>query len=171
MNAGYLLDKIAASFIKCRLDAVLIGNAAAALQGVPVTTMDFDFLIRLTKINFRKIGIIATILKADVLVIRENEVIRLINENEGLVIDFIDENYPPGIKSLSSLKSRADRLVLNNGEVMVAGLGDIMKSKKALGRPKDLAVMELLKGTLDEKKKAIQPSKKDTVRQGFGPGR
>ncbi len=158
MNATYLLDKIAASFGHCRLDAVLIGNAAAALQGVPVTTMDFDFLIQLTKINFKKIGRIATILDADVLVIKENEVIRLINENEGIVIDFIDENYPPGIKSLSSLKSRADRLVLANGEVMVAGLDDIVKSKEALGRPKDLAVMELLRETLDEKKKAMRPS-------------
>lgn len=36
-----------------RLDAVLIGNAAAAIQGSPVTTMDFDFMFRKTPTTWR----------------------------------------------------------------------------------------------------------------------
>jgi hypothetical protein len=31
------------------LEAVLIGNAAAALQGGPITTVDFDFMFHKTR--------------------------------------------------------------------------------------------------------------------------
>lgn len=48
MNAGPLLDAVVAALTEARLEAVLIGNAAAALQGAPVTTVDFDFMFRST---------------------------------------------------------------------------------------------------------------------------
>jgi len=38
-------------------------------------------------------------------------------------------------------------------ELKVASLEKIIRSKKALGRPRDLAVIEILEKTLDEKKK------------------
>ena len=44
MDAGIYLQEIAEQFALSGLEAVLIGNAAAALQGTPVTTLDFDFL-------------------------------------------------------------------------------------------------------------------------------
>lgn len=39
----------------CRLDAILVGNAAAALHGAPVTTLDFDFMFRNTPLNLKKL--------------------------------------------------------------------------------------------------------------------
>jgi hypothetical protein len=38
-----------------RLEAILIGNAAAAIQGAPVTTVDFDFMFRATPANLAKL--------------------------------------------------------------------------------------------------------------------
>src|SRR5439155_8535870 len=49
------------------LEAVLIGNAAAALQGAPVTTVDFDFMFRKTPRNLRKLKTLATALGATVM--------------------------------------------------------------------------------------------------------
>jgi hypothetical protein len=38
-------------------------------------------------------------------------------------------------------------------ELKVASLEKIIRSKKTIGRPRDLAVIEILERTLDEKKK------------------
>jgi len=59
MNAEPLLNKIAKVFHKVRLDAVMIGNAAAALHGAPVTTLDIDFMFRKTPANLKKLKKIA----------------------------------------------------------------------------------------------------------------
>ena len=64
MNAEPLLIVIARTFATCRLDAVFIGNAAAAVQGSPVTTMDFDFMFRKTPTNLTKLKRVAADLGA-----------------------------------------------------------------------------------------------------------
>jgi hypothetical protein len=43
MDAAPLLVQVAGLLKKHGLEAVLIGNAAAVLQGAPVTTADIDF--------------------------------------------------------------------------------------------------------------------------------
>ena len=42
-----------------RMEAVLVGNAAAALHGAPVTTLDFDFMFRDTPGNLAKLKRVA----------------------------------------------------------------------------------------------------------------
>lgn len=64
MNAEPLLIVIARTLATCRLDAVLIGNAAAAVQGSPVTTMDFDFMFCKTPTNLTKLKRVAADLGA-----------------------------------------------------------------------------------------------------------
>jgi hypothetical protein len=48
MEAKPILVGVARALREQGLEAVLIGNSAAAVQGAPVTTMDIDFLIRKT---------------------------------------------------------------------------------------------------------------------------
>lgn len=44
MNAAPLLNSVVLALAEVRLEVILIGNAAAAINGAPVTIMDFDFL-------------------------------------------------------------------------------------------------------------------------------
>ena len=59
MDAAPLLAEVGRRLREARLEAVLIGNAAAALQGAPVTTVDFDFLFRKTSRNLAKLKAVA----------------------------------------------------------------------------------------------------------------
>jgi hypothetical protein len=64
MDAAPLLVRIAHLLRQHKLDAILIGNAAAALQGAPVTTVDIDFLFRETPASLKKLKALARSLGA-----------------------------------------------------------------------------------------------------------
>ena len=67
MNAEPLLHKIAQVLAEHRLEAVMIGNSAAALHGAPVTTLDIDFMLRKTPGNLGKLKKVARRLDASIL--------------------------------------------------------------------------------------------------------
>ena len=110
MDGRPLLVRIARALTRAKLEAILIGNAAAALQGAPVTTLDFDFMAHIA-----------------------------------------------GVRSFESLRSRCVQVDLDGTPLLVADLKDIFKSKKAAGRPKDVAVLDILSKTIDEIEKAKPP--------------
>ncbi len=59
MDARPVLSLLARTLEENGLEAILIGNAAAALQGAPVTTLDIDFLFRKTPKNVAKLKSVA----------------------------------------------------------------------------------------------------------------
>lgn len=136
------------------LEAVMIGNAAAALHGAPVTTLDFDFLFPKTPANLRKLKALAR--RLDAMLLRPyypvSDLFRIERDEDSLHIDFMSRI--DGVRSLAALRSRALRLDFGGHVLLVADLADIIKSKKAAGRPRDRAVLEILEEALDEKKKS-----------------
>jgi predicted nucleotidyltransferase len=58
-----------------------------------------------------------------------------------------------GIKSFENLRSDTVEVEFEGYKIKVASLEKIIRSKKALGRPRDKAVIDILENTLDEKKK------------------
>jgi hypothetical protein len=152
-DAGPILKEIAASLEECGLEAILVGNAAAALQGAPVTTLDFDFMFRATPGNIKKMKKLAGMLEGVLLVpyYPASKMYRLVNDDRGLQLDFMPVLH--GIKSFEGLKSRSVRVSLGGRSLLVADLEDVIRSKRALGRSKDLAVLEILEKTLNEKEK------------------
>jgi len=155
MNAQPILVKVAKAFKQSKLEVVMIGNAAAAIQGAPVTTLDIDFIIRDTSNNLKKLQLIADILEAELINFRDGvtTLIQIQNATDGIFLDFI--TVADGIKSFASVRSRATVVDFDNcgATIYIASLEDIIASKKAVGRPKDLAVIEELELTLDEQKK------------------
>lgn len=151
MTAAPLLEVAARLLAKHRLDAVLIGNAAAALQGSPVTTIDLDFMFRKTPGNLRKLRRIADDLDAVVLhpFYPASEWYRVVRDRDGLQLDFMSK--VDGIRSFESLRSRAVAARLGRHELRVASLEDVIRSKQAANRPQDRAVLPVLRKTLREK--------------------
>jgi predicted nucleotidyltransferase len=153
MNAAPLLNSVVAALAEARLEAVMIGNAAAALQGAPVTTLDLDFMFRPTPANLKKLKHFADCLEASILrpYYPVSKLYRVVNDERGFQVDFMSAIH--GVRSFNSLRSRAARMEFAGRPVWVAGLADIIASKRATGRPRDLAVLEVLERTLHEKNK------------------
>ena len=92
MNAEPLLSSVVAALAEVRLEAILIGNAAAAIQGAPVTTVDFDFMFRATRVNLAKLKKFAR--QMDAVILRPyypaSALYRVMNDDRGLP-DFMPE--------------------------------------------------------------------------------
>jgi hypothetical protein len=151
MNARPLLERVARALSAARLEAVLVGNAGAALQGAPVTTLDFDFMFRKTPANVRKLKKVATELDAVVLkpFYPASDLFRLVNDQVGLQVDFMPRL--DGIRSFEALRARAGSARLGDATLLVADLRDIVRSKRAANRPRDRAALAVLEATLREK--------------------
>lgn len=151
MNAAPILVKVAAALRESKLEAVMIGNSAAALQGAPVTTLDIDFMFRKTEGNLEKLKKLADILNSVVLKPFHpvSDLYRVVNDEQGLQLDFMSQVH--GIKSFVSLRSRSETMEVGQEILKIASLHDIVKSKKAANRAKDRAVLEILEATLKEK--------------------
>jgi len=150
VNAAPLLAEIGRHLEAIKLEAVLIGNAAAALQGAPVTTVDFDFLFRRTLRNLTKLKALARRLGAVVLrpYYPASDLHRLVRDDDGLQVDFMGTIH--GIRSFAGVRDRASTIEIAGVAVLVASLADIIKSKRAARRPRDLAVLEILERAYEE---------------------
>jgi len=154
MNAAPLLNSVVAALAEVRLEAILIGNSAAAIHGAPVTTLDFDFMFRATTTNLGKLKRFAQ--RLDAVILRPyypvSKLYRVVNDERGLQVDFMAAIH--GIKSFNSLRSRAESMEFAGRSVWVANLADVIASKRATDRPRDRAVLDILERTLYEKQRA-----------------
>jgi hypothetical protein len=151
MNARPILDTLARVFDEVGLEVILIGNAAAALQAAPVTTIDFDFLFRKTPRNVQKLKSVSEVLQGTVLrpFYPSSDLFRLVRDEDGLQVDFMTTIH--GVKSFASLRAGARAVDFSGHKLLVADLADIIRSKRAAGRPRDKAVLDILERALDEK--------------------
>jgi len=148
MNAEPLLKQVAQALQQVKLEAVMVGNAAAALHGAPVTTVDIDFMFRKTPANIRKLKNLARLLGGVILrpYYPASQLYRLSCDSRGIQLDFMPRLE--GVRSFAGLRSRAKAVRFGKHSLLVASLADIIASKIAAARPQDLAVLPVLNKTL-----------------------
>jgi predicted nucleotidyltransferase len=165
VDAAPLLTEVATRLSEAGLEAVLIGNAAAALQGAPVTTVDFDFFFRNTPRNRAKLKLVARALNATILrpYYPASEMYRVVRDSDGLQLDFMAVIH--GLRSFEGVKARASRIEIGGVPVLVASLDDIIRSKRAAGRPRDRAVLEILEKAREEASRPAREARRGRPRE------
>jgi hypothetical protein len=144
-----------------RVRYVLIGAAAARIAGAPVVTEDVDVTPAADRVNLERLagalielgarprapepGGIPFTIEPDVL--GDSEMWTLTTAAGDLDICFA----PLGTKGYDDLRREASRERLGRDlTVDVASLRDVIRSKEATGRDKDLAQLPLLRRTLEQ---------------------
>ncbi len=168
MNAEPVLHQIAAALQECHLEAILIGNAAATLQGAPVATLDFDFMFRKTPLNLKKLKLLAACLHGQLMkpFYPASDLYRFMVDEKGLQLDFMPTIH--GISSFASLRLRATQVSFGKYALLVADLNDNIRSKKALGHPKTMRFWKSLrrfyvkKGNRTKRSKRLDAFRKES---------
>jgi len=141
-----------------RLEAIVIGNSASMLNGAPVTTQDIDLLIRDTRLNRRKLARFAKAIGgAAPMPVSELSKVEWIEGGLAVPVEIHYDRISGGL-TFSSIRSRAQLVAVGDEKLAVAALADVIRSKRAANRPKDRAVLPILRDTLAVKKKLERPS-------------
>lgn len=138
------LQGVFASFHSHDVRYVVIGGIAAVLHGVPRATFDLDVLIEPSSENASRLlsalesaGFgTATLTTAEELLRHEITVF-----NDRVRIDV--QTSTPGL-SFDDAWAHREEMVYNHQVFFVASLGDLIASKRAAGRPRDLEDVRLL---------------------------
>jgi predicted nucleotidyltransferase len=77
-----------------------------------------------------------------------SDLYRVVRDDDGLQVDFMATVH--GLRSYEAVRARAATVVIEGVPIAVASLADIVKSKRAAGRPRDRAVVEILERALEE---------------------
>jgi hypothetical protein len=139
---------VAEAFAEEKVDYVFIGKSAAVLMGFPAITQDVDVFPKKTPENGARIVAALRRIGFDI----GNEIAAAIKRGKDFVqikngpfdVDLIFA--PDGIENFAAAKSRS----LNVDGFQVANLRDIIASKRASGREKDMIDLPLLERFREE---------------------
>ena len=126
-----------------KVEFMLVGAAAAALQGAPVVTQDVDLWFKDVK---------------------DSGIQTALRKSNGIMVPSFGQNPPTfagdavklfdivltmhGLMSFDEEKKNSFEVVLGTLRVRVLDLARIIKSKETVRRPKDLLVLPVLRDTL-----------------------
>jgi hypothetical protein len=144
---------LAAAIRETKLDAVVVGNAAAILQGAPLVTQDVDLFVRDTRLNRKKLERVARLIGGSKPVsISDPEVTNRERIHGALVPLDIHFDRIAGPFTFASVRSRSETIKIGKEKLRVAALADVIRSKEAADRAKDRAALPILRDALAVKK-------------------
>jgi len=158
--AEFAPEHLLAVLDRHRVRYVLIGGLAAALHGSDVVTADVDITPALGDDNLRRLSAALDELGArvrsesapeglpfdhDAASLARANVWNLVTDAGDLDVTFV----PAGTSGYDDLRRDAVEIVILGAHTVVASLADIVRSKEAAGRPKDLAALPTLRKLLD----------------------
>jgi hypothetical protein len=150
------LERLLGAVEEAGLEALVVGSTAAALQGVPVMTLDVDLLVRDTPKNREKVGRLCATLGAAKPAQGSPLSSPVTLVGLPVPVHLLFDRIPPGL-SFETLGSRCARVPVGRRVALVASLPDVIASKEATGRPKDLAQLPILRETLRVKRAEEDP--------------
>lgn len=161
--------RILETLVKHGVDFVLIGGLASVIHGAPYSTIDVDVVPELQTSNLDRLASALRELEAT---------LRQADESNGTQIDFdgkglkkalpdfgflrFDTKYgyldllykPAGTEGFRDLARSAEEENVGSVQVRIAGLEDVIRSKQAVGRPRDLQQIPTLRRLLELQKEA-----------------
>jgi hypothetical protein len=158
------LEPILRALVAHDVQFVLIGAMAAIARKVPVVSYDVDITPAKSAENLERLARALRELRAtlrtgepggvpfpiDPRALSNSDIWTLTTPHGSLDISF----FPSGTQGYDDLKRDAGPVEVYDGLVVqVASLADVIRSKQAANRPKDIAALPLLRQTLEEIRK------------------
>ena len=173
-DPGRILEVLA----RYSVDYVVVGGIGAVLHGSPMSTDDIDIVPALKKGNLDFLAAALNEMNARILSQEAPDSIKVdwtAGDLQRWIVDFRFLNLmtdygrldlihrPSGTSGYQELARNAENLVLADAEIRVAALEDIIRSKQAVARDRDLEQLPTLRLLLESKKSTVAPGQEVLV--------
>jgi hypothetical protein len=156
--SGASFDEILRVLLEEQVEFIVVGMAAAVLQGAPTTTFDIDIVHRRTPENVRRLvaalSRLGAVFRNDPRRIEPNES-HLTGPGHALLETRFGDldclGAIDGDQTFETLQDRSEELQFDTTtRFRVVSLAVLIDIKRRAARPKDLAALPLLEATLEE---------------------
>jgi hypothetical protein len=149
-----------------QVEFVVVGGVSAVLQGVPITTVDLDVCYRRTPANIaRLVQVLAPLgprlrgFPPDLPFVLDERAIQL---GSNFTLEIGDESFDllgvmSAIGGYEDVLAKTIEITLDSRPIKVLSLEQLIATKTAAGRAKDLAVLPVLRATLELQQKQVKP--------------
>ena len=150
-------ERVVSALSSFKVEFIVVGGVSAVLQGAPIVTRDLDLCYRRTSDNISRLAAALSPFQLSLRGLPEG-VPNFFDERSlqfgmNFTLEAEDESLDllgemSAIGGYDAIVGRAIEMAVAGHTVKVLALEDLIRTKRAAGRPKDLAVLPVLEATL-----------------------